>query len=103
MSKPKVNEVTWDFFHHNMGTNPFTNEAYAYRIDSAREHQGVYFRLRYIYDNKDKIKYFYGESAWMNLNRFINDMGDFSFNVDNVYDEMLDDFMNALADLKGSC
>ena len=74
--RPKVNEVTWDY----------------------------YYKLRYIVPgSKDKIKYFYGETAWMDITRFIRDLGDWSFNIDSIEDDLLDSYLNTLVDLKGSC
>jgi hypothetical protein len=39
----------------------------------------------------------------MDINRFINDLGDPSFNVDNIWDDMLDSYISALAISRGDC
>jgi hypothetical protein len=92
MQRPKVNEVTWDYFHYN-----HTPE-FSYRVMISREHGTDYFKLRYIKNGQDKIKYFYGETAWMDINRFVYDLGDRSFSVDNVLDDMVDSFVGVLGE-----
>lgn len=100
MQRPKVNEVAWDFFHHWVGVDR-NDIPLSYKVDVARDYPYSYFRLRYINHNIDKTKYFYGETAWMDINRFINDLGDYSFNVDSIYDEMREEALHTLEKVIG--
>jgi hypothetical protein len=102
LQRPKANTVVWGFFHHWTGVDR-NNNPLSYKVDVADGYQYSYFKLRYIHNNKDTIKYFYGETAWMDINRFINDLGDSSFNVDNIWDDMLDSYISALAISRGDC
>jgi len=92
MRRPKVSEVTWDFFHYN-----HTPEL-SYRVMISREHGVQYFKLMYIKNKVDSHKYFYGETAWMDITRYIHDLGDWSFNVDNIIDDMVDSFVGVLGE-----
>ena len=96
--RPKVSEVVWDFYYYN------STPEFSYRVETSREDRLNHFKLRYIVPgSKDKIKYFYGETAWMDITRFIRDLGDWSFNIDRIEDDLLDSYLNTLVDLKGSC
>lgn len=96
--RPKVNEVIWDYYYYN------STPDFSYRVETSREDRLNHFKLRYILPGvKDKIKYFYGETAWMDITRFIHDLGDWSFSIDKIEDDLVESFAEAVLELKGSC
>lgn len=94
MRRPKNSEVIWDYFYHS------STPDLSYRVEMSREHMTDYFRLRHIKNGKDNIKYFYGETAWMDITRFIHDLGDWTFNIDDIINDMVS---YAAGSLKGTC
>ena len=97
MRRPKADSVIWDFLEHK------TTPEFSYRVDTSRDHGLDYLRLRYIKNGKDKTKFFFGETAWMDITRFIHDLGDLSFNIDKIMDDLIESYVVLLKDLKGSC
>jgi hypothetical protein len=95
--RPKNSEVIWDYYFYN------TTPDFSYRVEISREDRLNHFKLRYITQGKDKTKYFYGETAWMDITRFIHDLGDWSFNIDSIEDDLVESYIDTLVELKGSC
>lgn len=68
--KPSVGSTTWTRIFHNGGVHVYESDKYYdfYKVVPAGE----------------KPKYFFGESAWMNTQRFAVDKSDFSaYNIFN--------------------
>jgi hypothetical protein len=68
--KPSVSSTTWTRIFHNGGVHVYEADKYYdfYKVVPAGE----------------KPKYFFGESAWMNTQRFAVDKSDFSaYNIFN--------------------
>lgn len=69
--KPKVSETGWDQTFHNEGITFYTSDTF---FD--------YYKV--VIKKTKKTKYFFGESAWMNAQRFAVDNSDFSaYNIFN--------------------
>lgn len=100
MRRPKVSEVTWDYFYSNSGGNYFAPLDFSYRVMISREHGVEYFKLIYLKNRVDAHKYFYGETAWMDITRYIHDLGDTHFNIDDIVRDMVN---YAAGSLKGTC
>jgi hypothetical protein len=60
MAKPKVSEQTWQRIMHEQGVEIFESE----------EHQGDYYKV--VVPGK-RPKYFYGELAWADYQRYASD------------------------------
>ena len=62
--KPSVSSTTWTRIFHNGGVRVYESDRYEYfyKVEPAGE----------------RAKYFFGESAWMNTQRFAVDKSDFS-------------------------
>lgn len=63
--KPKVSETKWEQTFHNQGVTFYTSD--------------TFFDYYKVVTNKDKkAKYFFGETAWMDAQRYAVDNSDFS-------------------------
>lgn len=63
--KPKVSETGWERVFHNDGIAFYSSD--------------TFFDYYKVVTNKDnKAKYFFGETAWMNAQRYAVDASDFS-------------------------
>ena len=86
MTKPKVNEVKWEMIYSKNGLSIYANS------------QDIYsdFRVKL---NGHHAKRFYGETAWMDVTRFAHDqaMEFWDFNIDEIYDRMVDEALKELA------
>lgn len=68
--KPSVSSTTWTRIFHNGGVRVYESDRYHdfYKVDPAGE----------------RSKYFFGETAWMNTQRFAVDKSDLSaYNIFN--------------------
>lgn len=60
MSKPKASEQTWNRIMHEANV----------RVYESEEHPDFYFKVEV---NGQRPKYFYGETAWMDYQRYASD------------------------------
>jgi hypothetical protein len=62
--KPSVNSTTWSRFFHNDGVEVYESDKY--------------YDFYKVIPKNGKAKYFFGEMAWMNAQRFAVDNSDLS-------------------------
>lgn len=63
--KPKVSDTTWSRTFHNDGVTFYTSDNY-------------FDFYKVVVSSTKKAKYFFGETAWMNAQRYAVDNSDFS-------------------------
>jgi hypothetical protein len=86
MDKPRLSEVKWDLIYSKNGLSVYANS------------QDIYSDF-HIKLNGKFGKRFYGETAWMDVTRFVHDqaMEFWDFNIDEIYDRMVDEVLRELA------
>jgi hypothetical protein len=86
VKKPRINEVNYTLIYSKNGLSVYASE------------QDIYsdFRVKL---NGHHAKRFYGETAWMDVTRFVHDqaMEFWDFNVEEIYDSILDEALKELA------
>lgn len=84
--KPKRSEVKWELIYSQSG------------LDVYASYQDIYSDF-YVKLNNKFIKRFYGETAWMDVTRWVHDQSIefWNFNIDEIYDNILDEAIQELA------
>ena len=84
--KPKRSEVKWELIYSQSG------------LDVYASHQDIYSDF-YVKLNNKFIKRFYGETAWMDVTRWVHDQSIefWNFNIDEIYDRFIDEALEELA------
>ena len=84
--KPKRSEVKWELIYSQSGL-----DVYASRQDI---YSDFFVKL-----NNKFIKRFYGETAWMDVTRWVHDQSIefWNFNIDEIYDNFIDQALEELA------
>jgi hypothetical protein len=85
MKRPKVNEVNYTLIYSKNGLEVYASE------------QDIYndFRIKL---NNHWAKRYYGETAWMDVTRFVHDqaMEFWDFNIEDIYAQS---YVNAITEL----
>ena len=86
MKKPNRSEVKWELIYSQSG------------LDVYASHQDIYSDF-FVKLNNKFIKRFYGETAWMDVTRWVHDQSIefWNFNIDNIYDNILNEALEELA------
>ena len=86
MKKPHRSDVKWELIYSQSG------------LDVYASHQDIYSDF-YVKLNNKFIKRFYGETAWMDVTRWVHDQAIefWDFNIDEIYDNILDKALERLA------
>lgn len=86
MKKPHRSEVKWELIYSQSG------------LDVYASYQDIYSDF-YVKLNNKFIKRFYGETAWMDVTRWVHDQSIefWNFNIDEIYDNILDEAIQELA------
>jgi hypothetical protein len=72
--RPSVKQVSrWDNLYEDSATD-LCDRSIAVKVENGYPFFDFY-RVTYTIDNSKKSKLFYGESAWMEVNRFVYDLG----------------------------
>ena len=84
--KPKRSEVKWELIYSQSG------------LDVYASHQDIYSDF-FVKLNNKFIKRFYGETAWMDVTRWVHDQSIefWNFNIDEIYDRFVDEALEELA------
>ncbi len=85
MKKPRLSEVKWDLIYSKNGLNVYANS------------QDIYSDF-YVKLNGAFAKRFYGETAWMDVTRFVHDqaMEFWDFDVDGIHRQWKTDLLEEL-------
>ena len=86
MGKPKRSEVKWELIYSQSGLDVYASS------------QDIYSDF-FIKLNNKFIKRFYGETAWMDVTRWVHDQSIefWNFNIDEIYDRFVDEALEELA------
>jgi hypothetical protein len=72
--RPSVKQVSrWDNLYEDTATD-LCDRLIAVKVEEGYPFPDFY-RVTYTIDNNKKSKLFYGETAWMDVNRFVYDLG----------------------------
>lgn len=86
MKKPHRSDVKWELIYSQSG------------LDVYASYHDIYSDF-YVKLNNKFIKRFYGETAWMDVTRWVHDQSIefWNFNIDEIYDNILDQAIEELA------
>ena len=86
MKKPHRSEVRWELIYSQSGLDVYASS------------QDIYSDF-YVKLNNKFIKRYYGETAWMDVTRWVHEQSTefWNFNIDNIYDNILNEALEKLA------
>ena len=86
MKKPHRSEVRWELIYSQSGLDVYASS------------QDIYSDF-YVKLNNKFIKRYYGETAWMDVTRWVHEQSIefWNFNIDEIYDRFIDEALEELA------